>query len=366
MKKSFYILLLFSALLFSCEQKDAYVITSKLQNFSDSLVFVTNICEKKTDTIVCKNNRFEIKGVADSITYLSVYAPGIGAWLDIWVCNKDHLVISGDAKYPDLIKINGNTIHNKLSSFKEANTSLFREKSDLHYMQQEALTDSLLVGNSNEPGIAAKISNINHQLKEKADIFVRNNPGEPAALVLLRDHLVDVENVDKLDEYLSLLQPPVTGNDIYRQLTALSRKVKQTNVGALAPEFEIIDVKNDTARLSDYKDKYLLLTFAASWCNVCRKDNRELVKAYEKYRKKGLKMLTVSFDENKEDWQSAVKEDKINWRQAIDTSGWGAQMLELYNISTIPSNFLIDKSGMIVCKNLYGEELMKKLNDILM
>jgi peroxiredoxin len=364
MKKLLYISLAFSVVFFSCERKSTYSITSKLDNLSDSLVFVTDIDGKKTDTVVCENNRFTITGVADSLSYLSVYIASIGAWLDIWVKNEDHLVISGDVKYPDLIEIRGNVIHNKLSEFKDANASLLREKMDLYHIQQEISGDSL-EGNANESGIVAKISNINHQLKEKADVFVRNNPKELAGIVLLRDYLIDVENIDKLDEYLSLLQPPVTESEIYNQLSDLSRKIKQTAIGSPAPAFEIVDIKNDTARLSDYKNEYLLLTFAASWCNICRKDNKELVKVYERYRKKGLKMLTVSFDENKANWQDAAKEDNIRWRQAIDTHGWGAQMLELYNISTIPSNFLINQSGLIVCKNLYGEELMKKLDECL-
>ncbi|MDR1121778.1 MAG: AhpC/TSA family protein [Dysgonamonadaceae bacterium] len=364
-KKLLYILLVSSVALFSCEQKGAYLITSKFQHLSDSLVFITNIGERKTDTVICENNQFVINGIADSLTYLSMFAPDFGVWLDIWVNSKDHLIISGDIKYPDLIEISGSAVNEKLSEFKRANASLLREKRDLYYMQQEVLEENL-DGNFSESDIVAKISNINHQLREKADVFVRNNPGELASIVLLRDYLVDVEDVEKLDEYLSLLQPPVTESEIYRQLSDLAQRIIRTFVGSFAPEFEIIDVKGDTAQLSDYKDEYLLLTFAASWCDVCRKDNKELVKVYETYRKKGLKMLTISFDENRKDWQDAAKEDNIAWRQAIDTHGWGAQMLELYNISTIPSNFLIDKSGVIIYKNLYEDELMKKLEDIFM
>jgi peroxiredoxin len=355
-----------AGIFFSCEQKNVFTITGKLQNFSDSTVFVTNVSGKITDTVACENSRFVIESAADSLTCLAIHIPCANAWLDVWVNGGDRLTVAGDAKYPELLEISGNAIHNKLSEFKKAGASLLREKADLHYLLLETLADSLEGSSPGEVDIAAKISNINHQLKEKADVFVRNNPAEPASVILLRDYLVDVENVDRLDEYLSLLRSPATESEICRQLDALSRKIRQTSVGAPAPAFEIVDVKSDTARLFDYKSEYLLLTFAASWCNICRKDNLELAKAYEKFRKKGLNMLTVSFDENRADWLAAAREDRIGWRQAVDTGGWGAQMLELYNISTIPSNFLIDRSGVIVCKNLYGDELMKKLNDVFM
>jgi peroxiredoxin len=325
---------------------------------------VTNIAEKTTDTVTCEDDRFLIKGNADSPLALSIYIPGAGVWIDVWVNNHDRLTLSGDAKYPDLITVSGNAVHNKLSEFKKANQSLLREKGDLHLLHREALADSL-EGSVNEADVAAKISNINHQMKEKADVFLRNNPSEPASTVLLRDYLADLENVDRLDEYLAILQAPATNGDLYRQLAALSRKIRQTAIGAPAPHFEIVDVKNDTARLSDYKNDFLLLTFAASWCNVCRKDNLELTRIYEKYRPKNLKMLTISFDENPGEWLAAAKDDRISWRQAVDSGGWGAQMLALYNISTIPSNFLIDRSGIIVCKNLYGDQLMQKLEILL-
>ncbi len=363
MQKCLFIWSLFFVLFFSCKEKNEYVIISKLQNFSDSIVFVTQDGSKEIDTIFCKKGQFEIKGVSDSLIYLSVYLPGTAIWVDVWVEGKDHLSVTGDTKYPDLIEVRGNPAVDKLSGFKTANRSLLKEKTDLYYQQINSAADSL-EGNSNEVSYSARISNVEHQLKEKAEEFVKENPNQPASLILLRDYLIDHDNIAKMDSYLSSIRLPASGTSVYKQLEGLYQKIKQTSIGAKAPDFNIVDVENDTVLLSDFNGEYLLLTFAASWCDVCRKDNKELVEAYHKYHPKGLEMFTVSFDEKKMDWQKAAKEDKITWRQAIDTHGWGAEMLDLYNITSIPSNLLIDKDGVIIAKNLFGEELMHKLSEI--
>ena len=362
MQKIIPILLLYVTIFFACKQSDGYVVTSKLQNFSDSLVFVVKDASEHIDTILCKDGQFVIEGRVDSLTYFSLYIPQTGIWLDLWIENKDNIVITGNTKYPELIEVRGNSINNKLAEFKTNNQALLREKVDLYQQQQESASDSL-EGNSNEASYSAKISNIEFQLKEKAEEFILKNPKAYASIILLRDYLADTDNVEKLDTCLSLIRYPASNTQIYRQLEHLLYKTKQTSIGAVAPDFEIVDLKGNTISLADFKEKYLFLTFAASWCDVCRKDNHELTKVYNKFHKKGLQMFTVSFDEEKAEWKSAAKEDNIEWTQAVDTHGWGAEMLNLYNITSIPSNFLIDKEGVIIAKNLFGEELIEVIEE---
>ncbi len=362
MRKLLYISFLFFTLFFSCKNKDVYVVTCHLQNLTDSLVFVSNENSGYIDTIVCKNGRFNMEGSSDSLSHFSLYLQSTGTWLDVWAKNKEKISISGDAKYPELIEVRGNAANDKLSEFKSANRALIQEKANLSLQKEETASDSLN-GSLDDASYASKISNINHQLREKAENFVRKNPTEPASVILLRDYLIDREDVNKIHDYLSLIQHPANSMFIYKQLDNLYQKMQATTIGSPAPSFEIVDIQNDTAKLQDFKGKYLLLTFAASWCDVCREDNKELVDIYNKFKNKGIRIFTVSFDENKKDWQKAAKEDKIEWRQAIDTHGWGAEMLDLYNITSIPSNFLIDENGVIVGKNLFGEDLEKTLEE---
>jgi thiol-disulfide isomerase/thioredoxin len=125
-------------------------------------------------------------------------------------------------------------------------------------------------------------------------------------------------------------------------------------------------LKGDSLTLESFKGKVIVLDFWASWCLPCRTANRELSKLYTKYKTKGFEIFSVSIDENKKDWQKAVAKQKINWVQVNDPRGWDAQTAIRWNISQLPTTYLIDKKGDVVSIDLEGKELdenVKKLLD---
>ncbi len=115
-----------------------------------------------------------------------------------------------------------------------------------------------------------------------------------------------------------------------------------------------------------FKGKYTLLDFWASWCAPCREENPTLIKAYNIYQSKGFEIVNVSIDTDELKWQKAIKEDEIGkWQHLIDTTGWKSEILKEYHINSIPANFLIDQEGKIIAMNLRGEALLKKLEELL-
>lgn len=136
-------------------------------------------------------------------------------------------------------------------------------------------------------------------------------------------------------------------------------------VGDTAPLFTQTSLGGEDMLLSDFTGKYVLLDFWASWCLPCRKVNPDLVKLYHKYKGKGFEILGISLDEDKGKWEEAIKSDSLSWQQVSDLKGWKNEVAELYGISAIPQSFLVDPQGKIVAKNLKGEELDKKLEELL-
>ena len=130
-------------------------------------------------------------------------------------------------------------------------------------------------------------------------------------------------------------------------------------------EIALPTVKGDTLKLSSLKGKVILLDFWASWCGPCRSSNRQLVKLYSRYKDKGFEILGVSLDENKKDWIKAISKDKIKWLQINDAGGWDAKTAIDWNISQIPTSFLVGRDGKIIAMDLEKAELEKALASLL-
>ena len=136
-------------------------------------------------------------------------------------------------------------------------------------------------------------------------------------------------------------------------------------VGQKAPDLEYNNPKGEKIKLSTINDKrVILLDFWASWCSPCRAENPNVVKAYKKYHPKGLEILGVSLDSKKENWLQAIAQDQLTWTQVSELSGWDGKVAAQFGIQSIPSNFLLDKEGRIIGKDLREAELMNKLDEL--
>ena len=124
-------------------------------------------------------------------------------------------------------------------------------------------------------------------------------------------------------------------------------------------------LNGDTITLASQKGKVILLDFWASWCGPCRAANKHLVKLYDKYKSKGFEIFSVSLDQEKKDWQKAIAKDKMSWMHVIDPRGSNAKTLFDWNVSVIPTTFLINRKGDVVAIDVQEKELDKAIGNLL-
>jgi peroxiredoxin len=331
------LLLVFSA----CRNEKTYTLEGNITNLIDNHLYIVMLADSavKIDTVQVVEGKFAYRACADSLLPVLIYMEEGSVWMTAWATNRDHIEITGDAVYPELIEVRGNEVNDLLTLFKTENKASIRERRKLI--------------DAKEPEHQNRINHLDSLLKEKAQTFIQEHPASIASLVLIQDYVVDNRNWDNVGHYLSLLDNNVKNNKLFHKLQTVVEKQQRTSIGNKAPDFTLITTEQDTLSLDKFQGRYLLLTF----------DNAEyailddLIKLRKKLPKKQLAIVTVSLDENPANWAEVTKNKKIDWHQVTDQQGWASEIRLAYNVNNVPENFLIDKEGIIFAKNITIENL---------
>ena len=185
-----------------------------------------------------------------------------------------------------------------------------------------------------------------------------------AAPFVLAMNYLNNPSAEVLDPLFSPLTKPVKESYYGNAIGETIRRLMSTSIGQPAPIFSQADPEGKNINLESLRGRYVLLDFWASWCGPCRQENPNLVRTYERFKDK-LTILGISLDQKREPWLKAIQDDRLTWLQVSDLKGWTNEVAVQYGVQSIPANFLLDPSGKIIAKGLRGEQLERKLSELI-
>lgn len=336
------ILILIAICLFGCGktvQKEVSI-TGEIKGLGTDTLYLygmDKICDR-IDTIFVKDDKFSYSSPIDTITSAFLLIRNQTEY-PIFLDKGNKIKIKGDISNPEALTIDGNKYNQEFTVFQ-------KELNELDTLSEQVL-------------------------EQKAEEFIKQHHSSFVSLYLLDKYFVQKDSPDfnKIKKLIEVMAGILQDKLYIERLNESISQAEKTEIGKYAPFFSLSNVKGVkiTRSSEDFKKKNLLINFWASWNDSVSnyRSNSELKELYKKYKKnKYIGMLGISFDVNKEQWKDAIKQDTLDWEQVCDFGGLNSETAKQYSVQQVPANILLSADGKILAKNLHGEELKKKIEEV--
>lgn len=299
-----------------------------------------------TDSVIAKNNTFLLAGTFPE-PVLCTLSNSVNQQIKIFVAENSAIEVAGNVNQfvnTTISNSNENALYNQFNSSSHIVSGRYRS---MLKQTGAAIRDT--------NAVAYKVFKVSQD--SLVNRFVKEHNTTTAAALAIIDCYVNSPNRLLAKKNFDLLS--VKGKQ-----TIYAKRVKQffeaeqvIAPGKAAPDFALADINGKKVKLSDYRGKYLLLDFWASWCAPCRQEHPLMIELYKKYGADHIAFLSVSMDSSSPSWKQAVKTDGLLWTQLNDAQSMNGRVADVYGIKSLPFNCIIDPNGQIIAVKLRGEKL---------
>ncbi len=370
---------LFAMVTLGVQAQKQYLIKGDVSKVKDPInkVYLSYYADGKStqDSAMVTNGKYEFKGVVSDPVMASLRASYATD-----TSSKTKRMISYKKDVAGIFIENSTININNIDSF--SNVTIKGSKAHAEYLKLKDVTKDItakmevlnkeyseLYKKKDDAGMKRvddEFEKVDAEMKVKYKEYLKTNTNSPIGIYAFKQYAGYDINADDAEPIFLALSETIRNSAGGKEMTEKIEIAKKTGVGRIAMEFTQNDTLGNPVSLSSFRGKYLLIDFWASWCGPCRQENPNVVLAFNKYNNKGFDVLGVSLDQptGKEKWLKAIHDDKLTWTQVSDLQYWKNAVSVMYGIQAIPQNFLLDPQGKIIGKNLRGEALNKKLEEL--
>ena len=372
MKKSYSLtfIALFTLYFFNaCSSDNSYVLNGSINIEDDTKVYILQADQNNqpyvNDSTFVKGNQFSFSGISATPKISYIQVEGVNGYV---LSILESGILNANI-YPDSISkssVTGSKSNDGFIKYRQETKNLVESMNYISYSAQEAIMNGDIQ--------TAKTLEKEYYDKEREVLFyewdfIVDNPDSYMSALLLEVFMIENKvNKDSIIDVFESFSNRLKVSDVGKNIAdLLSQFEDPIEVGEIAPDFTAPSIEGYDITLSEElsRHKVTLLDFWAAWCRPCRIENPNLVRLYKSFNNDGFNIIGVSLDRTKDQWEKAIEDDNLLWTQVSNLNFWNDPVARRYSIRSIPQSYLINKDGVVIGKNLRGNDLAYKIEEAL-